>query len=128
MEFIFNVLSNRDFNYKVKKSNHLQHGKKRLEIISVEGRTGALIIDDGSRENFNLVIEGFIDARESDLKTVCDELDEWLNGPTGYQTMTFDDGTILKAVFIGDIDPDDIIKNFGELTLEFSAYREVSNQ
>ena len=39
--------------------------------------------------------------------------------------MEFDDGTILKAVFIGDIDPQYIVKNFSEITLEFNAYREV---
>lgn len=125
MEFAMSNKTNRDFNFKVKKSNHLTKSKKKLEFIDIPGRTGALIIDEGARENFTLVIQGYLDARSSNLKTVCDELDTWLNGTTGYQTMTFDDGTILQVVFIGEIIPDDIIKNFGELTLEFSAYSEV---
>lgn len=125
MEFIMNNKTNRDFNFKVKTSNHLTKSKKKLEFIDIPGRTGALIIDEGARENFTLIIQGYLDARISNLKKVCDELDIWLNGTTGYQTMTFDDGTILQVVFIGEINPDYIIKNFGELTLEFSAYREV---
>lgn len=125
MEFIINNKSNKDFGFKVKASNHLTKSKKKLEFIDIPGRTGQLIIDEGARENFNLLIEGFIDARTHDLKTVCDNIDIWLNGTSGYQTMTFDDGTVLKVVFIGEINPAHIKRNFGELTLEFSAYTEV---
>ena len=110
----------------MKASNHLIKPKKKLEFISIPGRTGDLILDEGARENFNLVIEGYIDARESNLKTLCDNLDDWLNSTTGYQTIIFDDGTILKAVLISEIDPNEIVKNFGELSLEFSAYKEVN--
>ena len=125
MIFTINNKTNKDFNFKVKASNHLIKPKKKIEFISVPGRTGDLIIDEGARENFNLVIEGYIDARESNLKTLCDNLDNWLNSTTGYQTITFDDGTILKAVLISEIDPVEVVKNFGELSLEFSAYKEV---
>ena len=125
MIFTINNKTNKDFNFKVKTSNHLIKPKKKIEFISVPGRTGDLIIDEGARENFNLVIEGYIDARESNLKTLCDNLDNWLNSTTGYQTITFDDGTILKAVLISEIDPNEIVKNFSELSLEFSAYKEV---
>ena len=126
MIFTINNKTNKDFNFKVKSSNHLTKPKKKLEFISIPGRTGDLILDEGARENFNLVIEGYIDARESNLKTLCDNLDDWLNSTTGYQTIIFDDGTILKAVLISEIDPNEIVKNFGELSLEFSAYKEVN--
>ena len=129
MEFILNDKSNKDFNFKIKETNHLLRPKKRLEFVSIPGRTGDLIIDEGSRENFNLVITGYLDVkgdvRGLELIEVINELDKWLNSTTGYQTMEFDDGTILKVVFTGDIDPQYIVKNFSEITLEFSAYREV---
>ena len=125
MIFTINDKTNKDFNFKVKSSNHLLRPKKRLEFISIPGRTGDLILDEGARENFTLIIEGYIDARETNLKTLCDNLDNWLNSTTGYQTIAFDDGTVLKAVLISEIDINEVVKNFGELTLEFSAYREV---
>ena len=109
----------------MKSSNHLLRPRKRLEFISIPGRTGDLILDDNSRENFNLVIEGYIDGRKSNLKTLTEQLDLWLNSSKGYQSITFDDGTVLKAVLISEIDINEVVKNFGELTLEFSAYREV---
>lgn len=126
MIFTINNKTNKDFNFKVKTSNHLTKPKKKLEFISIPGRTGDLILDEGARENFTLIIEGYIDARETNLKTLCDRLDNWLNSTTGYQTIVFDDGTILKAVLISEIDPVEIVKNFGELSLEFSAYKEVN--
>ena len=125
MIFTINNKTNKDFNFKVKASNHLTKPKKKLEFISIPGRTGDLILDEGARENFNLVIEGYIDARETNLKTLCDSLDNWLNSTIGYQTITFDDGIVLKGVLISEIDPVEVVKNFGELSLEFSAYKEV---
>jgi phage-related protein len=125
MIFTINSKTNKDFNFKVKSSNHLLRPRKRLEFISIPGRTGDLILDDNSRENFNLVIEGYIDGRKSNLKTLTEQLDLWLNSSKGYQSITFDDGTVLKAVLISEIDINEVVKNFGELTLEFSAYREV---
>ena len=126
MIFTINDKTNKDFNFKVKSSNHLTKSSKKLEFISIPGRTGDLIIDDNSRENFNLVIEGYIDGRDSNLKNLCDSLDSWLNGTTGYQTIVFDDGTVLKAILISEISPVEVVKDFGELTLEFSAYKEVN--
>ena len=126
MIFTINNKTNKDFNFKVKSSNHLLRPRKRLELISIPGRTGDLILDDNSRENFNLVIEGYIDGRNSSLKELCQGLGNWLNGITGYQNITFDDGTVLKAVLISEIDINEVVKNFGELTLEFSAYKEVN--
>ena len=125
MIFTINNKTNKDFNFKVKSSNHLTKPRKKLEFISIPGRTGDLILDDNSRENFNLVIEGYIDGRKNSLKTLTEQLDSWLNSTAGYQNITFDDGTVLKAVLISEIDPVEVVKNFGELTLEFSAYREV---
>ena len=125
MIFTINSKTNKDFNFKVKSSNHLLRPRKRLEFISIPGRTGDLILDDNSRENFNLVIEGYIDGRKSNLKTLTEQLDLWLNGSKGYQSITFDDGTVLKAVLISEIDVKEVVKNFGELSLEFSAYKEV---
>ena len=125
MIFAINDKTNKDFNFRVKSSNHLLKSRKRLEFISIPGRTGDLIIDEGSRENFNLIIEGYIDGRNSSLKQLCDNLDNWLNSTTGYQVITFDDGTVLKGVLISDINPNEVVENFGELILEFSAYKEV---
>ena len=124
MEFTFNNKSSRDFNIKIKKSNHLSIPKRKLEFIEVQGRTNNLIIDEGSREMLDIEIEAYIDCREEDTYSYALRLDEWLNGISGYSNLIFDDGVELKAIFVGQIDFNSITKNFEEILLQFKAYRE----
>ena len=124
MEFTFNGINSKDFNIKIKKSNHLSIPRKKLEFIEVQGRTDNLVIDEGSREMLDIEIEGYIDCRDSNTFTYASRLDSWLNGSSDYQDLIFDDGTILKAIFVGQIDFNEIVKNFNEILLQFKAYRE----
>ena len=124
MDFTFNNKSSRDFNIKIKKSNHLSIPRRKLEFIEVQGRTDNLIVDEGSREMLDIEIEAFIDCRSLNTKTYALRLDEWLNGTNGYSNLTFNDGTKLKAIFVGQIDFNEVVKNFNEILLQFKAYRE----
>lgn len=124
MEFTFNGISSKDFNIKIKQSNHLSIPKKKIEFVEVQGRTDNLIIDEGCREMLDISIEGYIDCRDSDTRSYALGLDSWLNSTNGYQDLIFDDGTILKAIFVGQIDFNEIVKNFNEILLQFKAYRE----
>ena len=124
MEFTFNNKSSRDFNIKIKKSNHLSIPKRKLEFIEVQGRTDSLIVDEGSREMLDIEIEAYIDCREDNTYSYALRLDEWLNSSNGYQDLIFDDNTNLKAIFVGQIDFNSITKNFEEILLQFKAYRE----
>ena len=123
MEFTFNNANSRDFNIKIKKSNHLSIPRKKLEFIEVQGRTDNLIIDEGCREMLDLEIEAFIDCRNLDTETYANRLDNWLNNTKGYTNLVFDDKTTLKAIFVGQIDFNEIVENFNEILLQFKAYR-----
>ena len=125
MEFTFNNANSRDFNIKIKNSNHLSIPRKKLEFIEVQGRTDNLIVDEGAREMLDLEIEAFIDCRDLDSKIYALRLDNWLNNTNGYTDLVFDDNTTLKAIFVGQIDFNTIVKNFNEILLQFKAYREV---
>ena len=124
MYFTFNNANSRGFNIKIKKSNHLSIPRKKLEFIEVQGRTDNLIIDEGFREMLDIEIEAYIDCRDSDTRNYANRLDSWLNDSVGYQDLIFDDGTMLKAIFVGQIDFNCIVKNFNEILLQFKAYRE----
>lgn len=124
MEFTFNGVSSRDFNIKIKQSNHLSIPRKKLEFIEVQGRTDNLIIDEGCREMLDIQLECFVDCRSENTRQYAIGLDNWLNSSAGYKELKFDDGTILKAIFVGQIDFNEIVKNFNEIILQFKAYRE----
>ena len=125
MEFTFNGVSSRNFNIKVKNSNHLSIPRKKLEFVEVQGKTDNLIIDEGSREMLGIEIEAYIDCRNEDTYSYALRLDEWLNSTNGYSNLIFDDGAELKAVFVGQIDFNSIVQNFNEVLLQFKAYREA---
>ena len=124
MEFIFNNKSSRDFNIKIKKTNHLSIPRKKLEFVEVQGRTDNLVIDEGSREMLDIEIEAYIDCRNEDTYSYALRLDSWLNGVNNYSNLIFDDGAELKAIFVGQIDFNEVVKNFNEILLQFKAYRE----
>ena len=124
MEFTFNNMNSKWFNIKIKNSNHLSIPKRKLEFIEVQGRTDNLVIDENCREMLDIEIEAYIDCRDSDTSYYVNRLDEWLNSSTRYQNLVFDDGTYLKAIFVGQIDFNCIVKNFNEIFLQFKAYRE----
>ena len=124
MEFTFNGINSRDFNIKIKQSNHLSIPKRKMEFIEVQGRTDNLVVDEGCREMLDISIEAYIDCRNLDTKTYALRLDNWLNSSNGYKDLIFDDGTKLKAIFVGQIDFNEIVKNFNEILLQFKAYRE----
>ena len=89
----------------------------------MQGRTDNLIIDEGSREMLDIEIEGYIDCRDSNTFTYASRLDSWLNSSSCYQDLIFDDGTVLKAIFVGQIDFNEVVENFNEILLQFKAYR-----
>ena len=124
MEFTFNNMNSKWFNIKIKNSNHLSIPRRKLEFIEVQGRTDNLVIDENCREMLDIEIEAYIDCRDSDTSYYVNRLDEWLNSSVGYQNLVFDDGTYLKAIFVGQIDFNCIVKNFNEILLKFKAYRE----
>ena len=87
MEFTFNGVSSRDFNIKVKQSNHLSIPRKNLEFIEVQGRTDNLIIDEGCREMLDIQLECFIDCRSENTRQYAMGLDNWLNSSAGYKEL-----------------------------------------
>lgn len=120
--FKFNNISNEKYSLKYKESNHKSKPSKRIEFEAIPGRTGDLIISDGSRENLQLEIICYIDGRkEKDLNELSNEIDQWLNGHEGYKPLIFSDGIKFLAVYTGQINIDTIIKNFGEIRLVFSC-------
>ena len=125
--FSFNKQSSSKFGIVVVDSNHLTKPKRRVEIIAVPGREDDLIIEDKTRENITVNIKCVVDSVGTGKKIgeIFDEIDTWLN-VVGYQDLVFDDGTKLKACFIGEIAPIKIRTGAYEIDLEFTAYKEVS--
>ena len=122
--FTFNSKKSTDFGIKIVSSGHLQSPTRRFEQISIPGRTGDIIVDEGCYNNISFNIEGTISTQKR--QTIAEaqtKLEEWLQSSIGYQNMSFSDGVNLKSVCTG-IALTPILSNFAEITLQFSAYKE----
>lgn len=125
MYFGFNGKTSEEFGILVEDHDFWKLPKKRLEFVQVPGRTGDLIIDDGSRENFTVTFQCHVEVDSEDKATLLEELDEWLNGPTGYKELTiFIDGEQrkdLNAIFVGEISLPNTDYFYSDFELEFNC-------
>jgi len=91
--------------------------KKVVETFSVRGRSGDLAIDTGAYENVTLEYEVFVPhSRRSDFAN-------WLKMQIGYQRLedTYETDVFRKAMYVSELDIENIMAQFGTATLEFEA-------
>ena len=101
------------------KENSLIAGR----MIISHGRTGNLIIDDGSFENKIIEITALLDLRgktSQEKKTAINGIKTWLIGPKGYKTLVFDDTIEYKAICKG-VEISEVFNDYLEISIEFDA-------
>ena len=121
--FTFNGTSSTSKNLKCKDISHLSFAVKSYESIKIPGRTGNLIIDDGSYENKAVEIVAYLDLRgktAAQKKTAINDIKTWLIGPTGYKTLVFDDTIEYKAICKG-VEISEVFNDYLEVSIEFEA-------
>lgn len=125
MHFIFDGKSSDDFGILVEDHDFWKIPKKRFEFVQVPGRTGDLIIHDGSRENFTITFKCHVEVESKDKALLLDQLDEWLNSPNQYRNLSiFIDGKdckYLMAVFVGEISLPNTDYFYSDFELEFNC-------
>lgn len=122
MYFEFDGINSKKYKLEIESSNHLSKPKKKIELISIPGRTGDLVIDDNSYENLQINLECFIDAdNKYELKTLVDEIHKWLYKNSEYRSLIFEDGTKFLAIPIDGIETDKLISDFADLKISFSC-------
>ena len=121
--FTFNGTSSTSKNLKCKDISHLSFAVKSYESIKIPGRTGNLIIDDGSYENKAVEVVAYLDLRgktAAQKKTAINDIKTWLIGPTGYKVLKFDDTIEYKAICKG-VEISEVFNDYLEVSIEFEA-------
>ena len=121
--FTFNGTSSTSKNLKCKDISHLSFSVKSYESIKIPGRTGNLIIDDGSYENKAVEIVAYLDLRRktaTQKKTAINEIKTWLIGSKGYKVLKFDDTIEYKAICKG-VEISEVFNDYLEISIEFEA-------
>ena len=122
--FTFNQQNSEGFGIKITDCNHLDSPSRRFERVSVPGRTGDLIIDEGCFNNLPLNIVGTVSSNQS-LNVAKAQIEEWLLNVVGYRPLQFSDGINFEAV-CESISISQTTNKFGDISIKFSAYRSNS--
>lgn len=121
--FTFNGITSASKNLKCKDISHLSFATKSYESIKIPGRTGNLIIDDGSYENKSVEVVAYLDLRgktATQKKTAINDIKTWLIGPKGYKVLKFDD-TIQYQAICKAVDISEAFNDYLEISISFEA-------
>jgi phage-related protein len=122
MDFTFNGVNSKTHGLKVRDSTHLSSPQKNVESIEIPGRTGNLVIDDGTFQNKKIKIVCYLDCTHSgNLAVKLKDIYRWLQSPIGYQDLTFSDGCRFKAYCSGSIDVSEVFKDFVQISIQFDS-------
>ena len=122
INFTFNGVSSTTHRLKCKEINHFTFSSKSYESIKVPGRTGNLLVDDGSYENKVIPVTAYLDLRTvENKKTVVNNIKKWLIGHIGYKTLTFDDTVEYQAIVNGEVTFTELFTNYYEIEINFEC-------
>lgn len=97
--------------------------RRRMEVISVPGRSGDLHIDDGSWEDIIIRYECWFKNKSAAWSTTrtAHEIAQWLySAPVGARLEdSYDTQVYRSATFQGGVDIENILNRYGRLVLEF---------
>lgn len=120
MNFTYRCHTSDEFGIKIISSNYLSSPARNVEVISVDGRNGDLLIDYSNFKNFKLNIEIDIDAQKSDLNTVVEDIKNWLYSGVDYSELEIG-GKTFQATYISNLDIVEVYKNVGTCLLIFEC-------
>lgn len=123
MYFIYDDKNSKDFNIKIKSINNLSSPQRSIEKVSVLGRNGELIIDNGNYENFILTIECYLNCSSEDKNVISKEIKRWLQSDFSYKKLILSNDTefYYEAYCDTKLDFEYVSSNFESFLISFSC-------
>ena len=132
MYFIYDNKNSKDFNIKIKSINNLSSPQRSIEKVSVLGRNGELIIDNGNFENFILTIECYLNCSSEDKNVISKEIKRWLQSDFSYKKLILGNDTefYYEAYCDTKLDFEYVSSNFESFLISFSCkpYKKETNE
>lgn len=112
--FYFQSKTSNEMGVIVEKTPAISKGKKRIEKISVAGRSGFLTIDQGVYDSFIIAVECHLDDSTADVDAVM----AWLDGSG---KLSFDGEREWDAVVVNSISLEKIAGTFKKFLIQFEV-------
>ena len=121
--FTFGGTSSASFNFIIMENDNLNSFENDIELISVPGRTGDLIVNNNRKKNKEININAYVDLEGlGDAKTVARNINNWLTGDVEYKHLTFSDDLVeYEAIVVGAISIVEVIEGLLEISFKFNC-------
>nr|DAW55807.1 MAG TPA: distal tail protein [Caudoviricetes sp.] len=95
--------------------------QRKVSAITVPGRNGDLLQDEGAYSNYTQQYDVYLSAERQKLPKIAHAAAEWLCRPSGYNRLEddYDHDVFKMAYFSGPVDIENIFNRFGRATLNF---------
>lgn len=118
---IFDGISSADFGIIITNTNQLSGPERNLEMIEVDGRDEALVVDKGNYKPFELKLECSIDSENIDINELARNIKRWLQSDFSYKKLILsdDDEYYYEAICANKLDIEEVITELGEFQVTF---------
>lgn len=112
-----------DYGIRISKEATLSAPERDVEVFSVPGRSGELVIDKGRFGPQLVTYEAFFRCPDGERAAYARRIKSWLLGVTGYRELadTYDRQYCRMARYSGALDIEAVGRRFGKLDLSFSC-------
>lgn len=112
-----------DYGIRISKEATLSAPERDVEVFSVPGRSGELVIDKGRFGPQLVTYEAFFRCPDGERAAYARRIKSWLLGVTGYRELadTYDRQYYRMARYSGALDIEAVGRRFGKLNLTFSC-------
>lgn len=119
--FTYKGISSADFNIIITNTNQLSSPERNVEIIEVDGKNEALIIDKGNYKPFKLEFECVIDSEDTNINELSRNIKHWLQNDYTYNDLVLSDDYdySYEAVCINKLDIIEVVEEVGEFQITF---------
>ena len=120
----FNGKSSVDFGLIVEYYPESVHAARRGELITIPGRNGVIIREDGAYDTYSQTFQiWFRNTLNRDTFQTARDVAEWLLGASGFCRLedTYEPEHFRLARFVGPLNVETVLKNHGRATLEFDV-------
>ena len=122
--FYFKERSSLDFGLYIKEKGSYKGAKRRVERISVPGRDGDLLMDEGSYENVSIPYKlALLNDSPRSFSELSRLIKQWLILEPGYFKLwdTYDRDYYRLASYMDEINLEQKLKDYGEVDITFDC-------
>lgn len=120
---VWNGKSSDDFGICIEKVPAQNHPARKLNVLSIPGRNGDLVISQNAWKNYEQAYDIFAGERDGTAQPAFLGVADWLYAPKGYARLedSFDPGYYRMARFDGPFDVDFTLTRVGRTKIIFNC-------